>query len=111
MALLCEHLEVSEFATYSVLVGDRVETMMLQKCISCNAFLTFDSKEVLPDQILEKINGTKMNMRTVTAQINGSLYEKLQELMRHETHEGDPSKLMSEIVSLGIEQYRKVLSQ
>lgn len=108
---LCEHLEVSEFATYSIVEGDRVQTIMLQKCSSCKAYLTLDSKEVSPDHILEKINGMKVHMRTITAQINSALYEKLQELMRRETHEGDPSKIMSEIMALGIEQYRKTQSQ
>ncbi|MGI0079064.1 MAG: hypothetical protein ACRECH_05520 [Nitrososphaerales archaeon] len=111
VTLLCEHLEVSEFGTYSVAVGERAETMMLQKCMSCNAYLTLDSKQIFPDQILEKINGSKINMRTVTAQINGALYEKLQDLMRHETEGSDASKIMTEIVALGIAQYRKTLGQ
>ncbi len=108
---MCEHLEVSEFGTYSIILDGRIQTIMLQRCSSCNSYLTLDSKQVPAGQILEKINGTKTHMRTVTAQINGELYEKLQDVMRKEMDGRDTSKIMSEIVALGIEQYMKTLSQ
>ena len=107
--LLCEHLEVSGFATYSVITDDRMEKMMLQRCMSCEVYLTLDSKEITPERIMEEINGVKNNMRTLTTHINSALYEKLQDLM-HKESGTDSSKIMSEIVALGIDQYKKTLS-
>ncbi len=85
--------------------------MMLQKCSSCGAYLTLDSTEVSANQILEQIGGTKTRMRTITIQVNSELYERLQELMRKETDAKDTSKMMSEILALGLSQYRKILSR
>jgi hypothetical protein len=102
---------VSEFATYAVAVGNVVQAMMLQRCSSCGEYLTLDSRQISSSQILEKIGGTKSRMRTVTMQVNSELYERLEELIKKETDGKNNSKIMSEILGLGIQQYKKILSR
>jgi len=103
----CKHLEVGEFGAYSVRVDGKVQIITLQRCNSCKKFLTLDSEEVQAESIIEPIKAAKQNMRTMTMQINSDLYEKLQDLISKETDSLDKSRIMSEIVGLGLIQYKR----
>lgn len=78
---------------------------MLQRCAACNKHLTLDAREVPERAIVKRVNTSKAKMRTLTAQINSELYDKLLRLIEKETDGGDSSKIMSEIVALGMKQY------
>jgi hypothetical protein len=108
---LCEHLEVSQFGTYAVDIGGaRIQVVMLQKCMQCGVYLTLDSRVIPQESIVESVGLTKENMRTLTAEINSELYDRLEQLIHQEMgEEGDPNSIMSEIIALGLRDYRKTL--
>jgi hypothetical protein len=109
---MCEHLEVNEFGTYSLDVGGGVQAIHLQRCVECGEYLTLDSKIVPKNSIIERISLPKENMRTLRVDVNREVYEKLQELISQEIgDESDPALLMSEIVAMGLNQYRRMLSR
>ncbi len=85
--------------------------MALQRCSSCGKYITFEGREIPDNAIAGRVKTTKAKMRTLTAQINSELYEKLESLVERETDGKDSSKLMSEIVALGLKQYDATLSQ
>ncbi len=106
--MLCKHLEIDEFGRYSVAFDGRTKLTMLQRCSYCGAYLTMDGKAVPRKARVKSQNTAKANMRTLTVQINSELYDKLLKLVDRETG-GDSTKLMSEIVGLGIKQYNEAL--
>jgi hypothetical protein len=104
--LSCKHLEVSGFGTYSVDVGGRAQVITLQKCSQCGKYLTLDGAEISVDKILGRGAGSKARMRTVTIQLSNDVYEKLESMIEREIGERkDPSKIMNEIVALGLKDY------
>jgi hypothetical protein len=105
---LCEHLEIEEFGSYVIRRGRREETATLLKCSSCGKFLTLDSEVVSDENILGKTSITRENMRTVTVQLNSDIYERIQKLITEEGLE-DNSKVMNELLGLGLRYYRKIL--
>ncbi len=48
-------------------------------------------------------------MRTVTAQLDAETYDRLLHLARSETGEENISKIMNEVVALGLKHYRQQL--
>jgi hypothetical protein len=102
---LCEHLEIDEFGRYSLTSEGTTLVTMLQRCGACGKYLTMDGKPVSEDAIVRKENIAKAKMRTLTVQINSALYDKLQTLVEKETDDQDSSKIMSEILALGITHY------
>jgi len=109
---LCEHLEVSDFGTYTVDVGaGRLQKVMLLRCSFCNALVTSDGHEVPSRSIVSREGISRSNLRTIVALLNSGTYQELEDLFATETSEGmDPAKIMNEIVALGLKQYRKTLS-
>ncbi|MGI0091342.1 MAG: hypothetical protein ACREBS_06500 [Nitrososphaerales archaeon] len=102
----CQHLEVSEFGTYSVDMGGKAQVMTLQRCSLCGKYLTLDGSEITNDKILSRGAGAKTHMRTITIQLNSDVYEKLESTIAREVGEKkDPSKIMNEIVAMGLKDY------
>jgi hypothetical protein len=106
---LCEHLEIEEFGAYVIRRGGREETATLLKCSTCGKFLTLDSELVPEENILRKTSMTKEDMRTVTVQLNSDIYERIQKLIAEEGLGEDHSKVMNELLGLGLRNYRKIL--
>jgi hypothetical protein len=104
---LCEHLEVEEFGTFSIHVGDSIQNAVLRRCASCKKLLTEYSEEVPSEAIVGKIRPAKEKMRSMTIVINSDLYERLEALTTEETGTHDASKIMTEIVSLGLFHFRR----
>jgi hypothetical protein len=104
--LLCQHLEISEFGTYSVDMGGKVQLMTLQKCAQCGKYLTLDGSEMTSERILGRAASTKARMRTITLHLNDDVYEKLQSVLAREVGSStDTTKLISEIIALGLKDY------
>lgn len=84
--------------------------MTLQKCAQCGKYLSLDGSEISTDRILSRGGAVKAKMRTVTLQLNDDVYEKFENIMKKEVgNNGDATKLMSEIVALGLKQYDRNL--
>ncbi len=49
---------------------------------------------------------SRNKLRTITAQLNSMTYQELEDLVARETAGNDTSKLMNEIVALGLKQYK-----
>ena len=109
---LCEHLEIRQFGVFKIRNKDakkQVATTTLLRCSSCNKFLTLDAKVVPPESIIEEIRLPRAKMRTMTIQINEDLYDKLRDLLtRQGSDENDSTKIMSEIIALGLMNYRRI---
>jgi hypothetical protein len=106
LVLACQHLEISEFGTYSVDMHGKAQLMTLQKCAQCGKYLTLDGTEISNDRILGRGAAAKPKMRTVTIQLNSDVYERLEKAIAKETGNiGEASKFMSEIVALGLKEY------
>ncbi|HVB11856.1 MAG TPA: hypothetical protein VNE86_01890 [Nitrososphaerales archaeon] len=104
--LSCQHLEISEFGTYSVDMGGKAQVMTLQKCAQCGKYLSLDGTEISTERILGRGGTTKPNMRTITIQLNDDVYEKLESVIAKESGNNTyQSKIMSEIVALGLRDY------
>ena len=106
-ALSCQHLEISEFGTYSVDMGGKTQVITLQKCGLCGKYLRLDGSEISDERILGHGGATKAKMRTVTLHLNSDVYERLELVLSREIGKDDPSRLMSEIVALGLKDYEK----
>lgn len=105
-------MEISEFGTYSVDVGGRAQVMTLQKCAQCGKYLALDGSEISDDRILSRGGSTKAKMRTITLQLNNDVYEKLEAFMATEIgRQTDPSKLMTEIIALGLKDYERTIKR
>lgn len=107
--LSCQHLEISEFGTYSVDTGGKSRVITLQKCAQCGKYLSLDGSEISTERILSRGGPVKAKMRTVTLHLNDDVYEKLETFLAKEIGNSDTSKLMSEIVALGLKQYDRNL--
>ena len=105
--MTCRHLEVRDFGTYSVDMDDTVQVMTLQKCSLCGAFLTLGGSVVSNNRILSREPLKKAKMRTITAQLNSELYDRLLNLAAEETGEKGVSNIMNEVVALGLKHYRQ----
>ncbi len=80
--------------------------MTLQKCAQCGKYLSLDGAEISNDRILGRGAAIKAKMRTITLQLNDDVYERLQNVMAKEIgNNTDTTKLMSEIVALGLKDY------
>ena len=108
-ALSCQHLEISEFGTYSVDIGGKTQVMTLQKCGQCGKYLRLDGSEISEERILGHGGATKAKMRTVTLHLNSDVYERLERVLARELDKEDPSRLMSEIVALGLKDYERLV--
>jgi hypothetical protein len=108
--MACDHLEVSEFGTYSVRFDGITQVTTLQKCSSCRKFLTLNGLEVPNRRILSTESHVRKRMRTVNALLDSEMYDRLAHLARSETGEENISKIMNEIVSLGMKHYKQVLT-
>lgn len=104
---MCRHLEVSGFSTHVVDFGGRTQVMTLQKCSNCNEFLTLDGSIMPADRIISREAGSKAKMRTVTVQMNTNLFEELERLTLSETGGKDASKIVNEIISIGLKDYKR----
>ena len=80
--------------------------MTLQKCAQCGRYLALDGSEISDQRIISRGGSTKAKMRTVTLQLNSDVYERLEEFMARET---DHSKLMNEIIALGLKDYERTV--
>lgn len=107
---LCRHLEVSGFSSFTVDFGGTTQIMTLQKCSDCDEYLTLDGLVVPSERILSRETSTKAKMRTITAQLNSGLYEKLEALAASETGSKDPSKILNEVVGIGLKHYKHNLN-
>jgi hypothetical protein len=106
---LCRHLEIEEFGAYIIRRGKREEIATLLKCSSCGKFLTLDSKVVPQRNIREKTSMTRENMRTVTIQLNSDIYERIQKLIGEESLTDNRSKVMNELLGLGLHYYPTII--
>ena len=106
---MCEHLEIEEFGAYIIRRGRAEEIATLLKCSSCGKFLTVDSEVVPEEDIVGKARVTRENMRTVTFQLNSDLYERIQKLISEEGLGEDHSKIMNELLGLGLRNYYRIL--
>jgi len=106
---LCEHLEIEEFGAYVIRRGKREETATLLKCSSCGKFLTLDTKVVPKRNILGKTSMARENMRTVTVLLNSDIYERIQKLIGEESLRGNQSKVMNELLGLGLHYYNTII--
>jgi hypothetical protein len=110
--LSCQHLEISEFGTYSVDVGGRAQVMTLQKCAQCGKYLALDGSEISDSRIIGRGGSTKAKMRTITLQLSSDVYERLEAFMASEIgKQNDPSKMMSEIIALGLKDFERTIKQ
>ena len=87
-------------------MGGKTQVMTLQKCSQCGKYLTLDGSEISTERILGRGGPTKAKMRTITFQLSNDVYEKLESVIAKETgNDADSSKIMSEIVALGLRDY------
>jgi hypothetical protein len=105
----CDHLEVSEIGGYSVELEGAVQIITLQKCNSCGKYLTFEGTVVPRRRIISPETQERRRMRTVTALLDAEMYDRLVLLARSETGEENISKIMNEVVALGLKHYRQNL--
>jgi hypothetical protein len=107
--MACDHLEVSEFGSYAIELEGASPVVTLQKCNRCGKFLTFEGMEIPSGRILSAEAPARGRMRTVTAQLDAETYDRLLRLARSETGEDKISKIMNEVVALGLKHYRQHL--
>lgn len=105
---MCEHREVSDFAVFSIRMGQKEQVQTLAKCISCGELLTLDSEIVPESSIIARLTLGKENMRTMVFQLNSDLYDKIMELIEREDVGGDPSKIVNELIGLGLHHYSRI---
>ncbi len=105
----CHHLEVSEFGSYSIELEGALQIVTLQKCNNCGKFLNFEGREISSGRISTAEYPARKRMRTVTAQLDAEMYDRLLHLARSETGEENISKIMNEVVALGLKHYRQHL--
>jgi len=107
--ILCDHLEMREFGEYRILYGDKEQTATLMKCNSCGKFLTLDNQEIYESNILPLTSSTaRESMRTVIVQLNNDIYERIEDLIGQKGTNEDRSKIMNELLALGLCNYRKI---
>ena len=70
----------------------------LRKCVSCGELLTLDARVVPKNTIVVRTGLSKENMRTLTSELNSDLYNKITELARRENLDGNPSKIVNELL-------------
>ena len=87
-----------------------IQVMTLQKCSSCGAFLTLSGFVIPENRILSLEPQKQAKMRTVTAQLNSELYDRLVNLAAAETGKKEVSNIMNEVVALGLMHYQQQLS-
>jgi len=104
--VLCKHLEVDNFGVYSIAVSGKLEHNTLLRCSSCEKYVTLDGREIDEDAIVSRKSMSRNKLRTITAQLNSMTYQELEDLVARETAGNDTSKLMNEIVALGLKQYK-----
>jgi hypothetical protein len=108
--MACEHLEVSEFGTYLVKVDGIAQVTTLQKCSSCGKHLLLNGDEVHSNRIIPAESAINQRMRTVTALLDSEIYDRLAHLARNETGEENISKIMNEVVALGLKYYKQQMT-
>jgi hypothetical protein len=87
-------------------------TVTLLKCSSCGKLLTLDSEEVLQEDVVQTKGMARENMRTMTVQTNADIYDRILNLTRKEGMEAnDSSKIVNELLALGLRQYNRILSE
>ena len=107
----CKHLEVNDFGIYTVDSGEKMQRVMLLKCSSCHKYLTIDGNEVSGQNIVSRESISKSKMRTITTMLNGGVFQELEDLLVEQIgDDSDPSKIMNEIVALGLKQYKSTLA-
>ncbi len=84
--------------------------MTLQRCSDCGEYLTLDGVVVGSDRIVSRSANQKAKMRTITAQVNGGIYEKLEALATSETGSKDTSKILNEVIAIGLKHYGRHLN-
>jgi ABC-type ATPase with predicted acetyltransferase domain len=109
----CSHLEVDRFESCFVVdgmgKGKKTRVVTLQHCTRCGRYLTADGKAVPEELIVGRANVPKEgipNARTLVVNLNSDVYDKLVDLV-DESEVSDPTKLMSEVVGLGIVEFRR----
>jgi hypothetical protein len=65
-----------------------------------------DGSVMSSDRIVSTESTQRSKMRTLTAQINGSLYEQLETLATSETGTRDISRILNEVVAAGLRNYK-----
>ena len=103
---ICQHLEVDNFGIYSVNLAGRLEHVTLLRCSLCGRYVTLDGREISEDAIVSRRSMSRTKLRTLTAQLNAVTFQELEDLVAKETEGSDASKLMNEIVALGLKQYK-----
>ena len=71
--------------------------------------MTLDSEVVSDENILGKTSITRENMRTVTVQLNSDIYERIQKLISEESLRENQSKVMNELLGLGLRNYYRIV--
>ena len=79
------------------------------RCSSCKKFLTLDSEEVPEENIVGRAMVTRENMRTVVIQLNSDIHEKIENLVSQEGGKEDPSRVMNELLALGLGHYMRIV--
>jgi hypothetical protein len=69
-----------------------------------------DGSIMSADRILSREGSAKSKMRTITAQVNGELYERLEALAAIETGTRDASKILNEVIAAGLRNYKHHMS-
>jgi hypothetical protein len=80
--------------------------MTLQRCSDCGEYLMLDGSVMSSDRIVSTETTARAKMRTLTAQINSSLYEQLESLASTETGTRDVSRILNEVVAAGLRNYK-----
>lgn len=101
----CQHLEVSDFSTYSVDLAGKVQVMTLQRCSQCGKYLTLNGTEVPNESILGREAAVKPKLRTITLQLNSDVYDSLKTVIARDTR-GDPTTIANDIVAMGLRDYK-----
>jgi hypothetical protein len=106
---LCDHLEIEELGAYIIRRDGKEETATLLKCSFCGKFLTLDSEEVPKENIVGNIKTPRENLRTLTVQLNSDIYERIQKLIGEDSLRGNQSKVMNELLGLGLHYYNTII--
>jgi hypothetical protein len=106
----CEHLEVSEFGTYSVDLDGVLQIVTLQKCNNCGKYITVEGMEISTGQVIQAEIPQRKRMRSVTAVLDAEIYDRLVHLASSETGEENVSKILNEVVALGLKYYGRHLT-
>jgi hypothetical protein len=103
------HLEVSDFGVYLVNLDGRMQNTTLLRCSSCQKLVTVDGHEMLEESVLARGSVSNAKMRTMTTLLNVGVYQQLEDLLAKEESTKEPGKVMSEIIALGLKQFRLTL--